>query len=90
MLYFNWSVKSLYRIKCFTVGLGLPQLIFTSSSLTVSEDVSEPVLICVQLSGGAMMQGEAEVQITTQPSSAVGKDVIHLRIIIAISVSKCP
>ena len=59
-------------------GLGLPQLVLTSSSLTVREDVSEPVLVCIQLSGGALMQDEAEVQITTQPGSAIGKDAITL------------
>ena len=46
---------------------------FMASELRVREDLNEPVLVCVQLRGGDLMQSDAEVLIATQADSATGK-----------------
>ena len=51
---------------------GLPLITFEMSELIVSEDVAEPVMVCIRLSGVEFLQQAATVDISTQPGSADG------------------
>lgn len=50
----------------------LPQITFETSKLSVNEDVNEPVIVCIQLVNGYLMEAAASVDLITQEGSATG------------------
>ena len=50
----------------------LPQITFETSKLSVNEDVNEPVIVCIQLVNGYLMEAAASVDLITQEGTATG------------------
>lgn len=50
----------------------LPQIRFETSKLSVNEDVNDPVIVCIQLVNGYLMEEAASVDLITREGSATG------------------